>query len=1456
MKKLFLSLMLGILCGFTAYAQCDLYRFTERTEAYTPLTTATRYDVQAGTPLDFILLNDGQKVAYPQSDSAITGSAAIALGFDFEFAGRTYDRFVVSANGFIVLVEKDANNIAISGITAGSGNQGLPDHAIGLAGKAATANASCEAVDGSCIRYATAGEDGQKTLTVEFEKIGYVCKVNQGNTWGKTDLTYMLTLHENGAIAFHFGHMNFLQQNSYSFNMGLRSDYMDCHFRKPNSEYYANKKNDHDWTSTEMTKKVYPDDRGNSFTLIEIGRGVNVFPDGTYWLFQQAEECQAPENATFNFQVEEIKVDAGYFELNITSPERNFDGVVVGISNIEPTDDFHPTDGDEFESMDEASFGYVVYSNQEWTTCFPTSGLTLEFEEYYDPEEDDGDWLEAGETYYVSVYPYNYICEDGDILYGTPSVFSFTMPETISEEALSVTACTNEAITLKLEDNDETQEFAIVATPFIDFEASHVYGEDRGYFGSFRADMKVGDTLYLPDGGFGGVIVYIGTPDEDITYDKVQPNTIYYFGAFKKNNSDYSALYATAYDMTPAVFPFAENFTQHPASQIAGGWVTDFARFKRNRNGLIYAETGGDPFVTLPAMTLPNQEVRLELNYLMFYVDNYQYRGIKRALWEAGDSIIVEISQNGNDYIPVYAIDRYNADDFVDGTSYLTRTMNFRIPEAAPTRIRLRWKVRFGERYTVVRISEIRVVETPACDHPSFVYVADNTVSDSRAIVDWHCGISEETHWRIAYAEADGSENLQWSEPKEITEHPYTLDNLKNNTAYRARVQAMCNLGEYSDWTYSNDFMTLYDIPMKEDFENLQNEIYKEIGHVTMLKTGWAIKQTPLKDTVKLGQVVDVPIESERSLKLVEWRHAAIGYNDAGRTNGSVMYQCGHKKKAWLEMPVLNFGQGNENYMLSFDIAIADDKDNSVHPLHESTKLYIFYSTDTGKTYRAADSLMVFHVSHLEAFGDSARVVIPLEGLKGQCRLAFFFTSEATTDFYERIYIDNIEVYATCLIARDVRYADLTDHSVSLSWRPIPQVEQWVVKLESEDATRQIETNATEYTFDDLNARTTYTASIGHLCGTDMSDWQTVTFTTGGIPCDPVSNLTAERISTKTANLTWNGEAAAYHLQIRKANGTEWVSYTVNGTSRELANLEPDQTYEWRVQSVCGEAIGDTSAYSEVSTFKTLAVTCFPPEGLRVLSQNFYSAILTWTGTPDETFEISYKTATETAYSKTVTAHGDSAHVMGLTAEESYSFRIRRVCSPTENSAWSEAVTAIIPAVPVCQQPTNLRSAAITDTSAQLSWDSEDGLSCILRFRTSTASVWDSVKNLTEQSYVLANLQPNTAYLWSVMSLCEYNLSSDWARQASFTTLNRVSNERTLQNSFRLYAVLGQLHILNDGQTVIESVEILDRAGRLLQKHAIGHADHVIIPTTLNGHVVLVRIYVQGGQAATYKLHL
>ncbi len=1453
MKKIFLTLMFGILCGFTAYAQCELYRFTERTKDYTPLTTATQYEVQAGAPLDFILLGDGNRVSFPQEDSAINASA-IAIGFDFTFAGKTYDRFVISANGFIVLVEKSSSNIAISGVTAG--NQTLPDNAIGLAGKAASEKASCEAIAGSRIRYATAGEDGQKQLSVEFEKIGYVCPVGQGNSWGKTDLTYTLTLFENGAITFHFGQMNFLQQNSYSFNMGLRADDFDKHFRKPNSDADANQKNNLDWTSTEKTTKVYPDNMGNSYTIIQIGRGANIFPNGTYWLFQQAEDCQAPENTAFNFQVEEIVVGrgGGYFSLNITTPERNFDGVVVGVSNIEPTDDFQPADGDEYESMDESPFGYVVYSNQEWTTCFPTSGLTLDIEEYYDPEEEDGDWLEAGETYYVSVYPYNYICEDGDILYGTPSVFSFTLPETVSEEALSVTACTNEAITLKLEDNDDAQEFAIVVTPFIDFEASHVYNEDHGYFGLTRADMKEGDTLYLPDGGFGGIVVYIGTPDEDIVYDNVQPNTIYYFGAFKKGQSGYSALYATAYGMTPAVFPFAEDFTQHPASEIAGEWITDFQRFQRNHNGLIYAETGSDPFITLPVMTLPNREVRLELNYLMFYVDNYQYRGIKRALWEEGDSIIVEISQNNNDFVPVYAIDRYNADDFMDGISYLTRTLSFRVPEAAPTRIRLRWKVRFGERYAVVRISEIRVVETPACDHPSFVYVADSTISDSRASVDWIPGISEETTWRISYAEMAADGNLQWSEPKEVTEHPYTLTQLANNTGYRVRVQAMCKLGEYSDWTYSNDFMTIYDIPMKEDFENLQTEIYKEVGHVTMLKTGWNLKQTELKETVELGKVYDDPLD--RGLRLVEWRYGAIGYNDATLTNGAVMYQCGHKKRSWLEMPVLNFGNGNENYMLAFDIAIEDDKGNSVRPLHESTKLYIFYSTDNGKTYRAADSLEVFSAKQLEAFGDSAHVVVPLKALKNQCRLAFFFTSEATLDYYERIYIDNIEVYATCLIARDVRYTDLTDHSVSLSWRPIPQVENWIVKIESGNEIREIETTGTDYTFDNLNARTTYTVSVGHLCDNDTSDWQTVTFTTGGIPCDPVSGLSAERITTKSANLTWTGEAAAYNLQIRKANGTEWVTYTVNGTSRELTNLEADQTYEWRIQSVCGEASGDTSAYSEINNFKTATVTCFPPENLRVVSQNFYSALLAWTGTTDETFEISYKTAVETAYSKTVTAHGDSLRIEDLKAEEAYSFRIRRICSQTESSAWSEAVTAIIPAVPVCKQPTNLRSEAITDTSAQLYWDSENGNPCILRFRPSTASVWDSVKDLTEQHYLLMNLQPNTAYLWSVMSLCEYNLTSEWARQATFRTLGGESNEQTLQNSFRLYAVLGQLHILNDAQMVIEHVDILDRTGRLLQKHTIGHADNVIIPTTLKGEIVLVRIFVQGGKTATYKLHL
>jgi hypothetical protein len=87
--------------------------------------------------------------------------------------------------------------------------------------------------------------------------------------------------------------------------------------------------------------------------------------------------------------------------------------------------------------------------------------------------------------------------------------------------------------------------------------------------------------------------------------------------------------------------------------------------------------------------------------------------------------------------------------------------------------------------------------------------------------------------------------------------------------------------------------------------------------------------------------------------------------------------------------------------------------------------------------------------------------------------------------------------------------------------------------------------------------------------------------------CDPPSGVTAGRITTNAARITWDAMpgALSYSLQFRKVGTTRWKTKATTTTSVKLTNLLAGTSYEYQVATVCD---GETSPYSDIQVFTTL----------------------------------------------------------------------------------------------------------------------------------------------------------------------------------------------------------------------------------------------------------------------------
>ncbi len=102
---------------------------------------------------------------------------------------------------------------------------------------------------------------------------------------------------------------------------------------------------------------------------------------------------------------------------------------------------------------------------------------------------------------------------------------------------------------------------------------------------------------------------------------------------------------------------------------------------------------------------------------------------------------------------------------------------------------------------------------------------------------------------------------------------------------------------------------------------------------------------------------------------------------------------------------------------------------------------------------------------------------------------------------------------------------------------------------------------------------------IGIDCGGDCAPCDN-----GGGGCDTPSGLYASNIKPKRTTLNWDAVSGAtsYLVQVDEAAQTNWNDFTTSNTSITISSISNRQSYDWRVQAICG---ADSSTPSGICNF-------------------------------------------------------------------------------------------------------------------------------------------------------------------------------------------------------------------------------------------------------------------------------
>ena len=197
----------------------------------------------------------------------------------------------------------------------------------------------------------------------------------------------------------------------------------------------------------------------------------------------------------------------------------------------------------------------------------------------------------------------------------------------------------------------------------------------------------------------------------------------------------------------------------------------------------------------------------------------------------------------------------------------------------------------------------------------------------------------------------------------------------------------------------------------------------------------------------------------------------------------------------------------------------------------------------------------------------------------------------------------------------------------------------------------------------------------------------------------------------------------------------------------------------------------------------------------------------------------------------------------GLPFETRVEVQVRVKCSAESFSDWTSLIFTSGPEFPPCEYPVSLNVTEITSTTAKLSWQegNDQNLSWDIRYRDASTTSWNDVEALNVKTYLLEDLTPNTAYLWSVRANCTGDRVSNWATQSNFTTLP-LGISGVQKETMIVYASGKMLNIINSENRFIEKVQFFSIDGKLLGDYVVNATDNVLIPTTLNETILFVKI--------------
>jgi len=253
----------------------------------------------------------------------------------------------------------------------------------------------------------------------------------------------------------------------------------------------------------------------------------------------------------------------------------------------------------------------------------------------------------------------------------------------------------------------------------------------------------------------------------------------------------------------------------------------------------------------------------------------------------------------------------------------------------------------------------------------------------------------------------------------------------------------------------------------------------------------------------------------------------------------------------------------------------------------------------------------------------------------------------------------------------------LNANSVQINWLPITFAQLYQVQVREKNTLSWGGTTTAnnQVVFSALLPNTTYEYRVRTQCSAGyteegLSNYSLIdSFKTPELKnCLTPLNLSAIVVNPTSATVSWQNSnlASLYNLQIRVKNSPTWGGTSLADSVYTFLGLSPNTTYEFRLRSVCSEAVvaSTISSFSSIAEFTTGAlpmVNCLPPSQINATA-SANSVTLSWDSSNNGVlYFVQFKPSTSLLWGGTST---NNSHYTfsNLSTNTLYNYRIRTTC--------------------------------------------------------------------------------------------------------------------------------------------------------------------------------------------------